>query len=144
MSEYNSVETAEKCMVCLSEIEGDKGIIDCVHKFCFDCIKNWRGDKQIQSCPICKHPFSSILHLDVNNNKVTINHPTLIIFHREPDELMFYRMRSRGRLREVFESNSPIHPEHSLRHVIVLLVQCCTLGCFILIVAMVKKILFRN
>ena len=131
-------EPTDKCMICLSAIDEEKGVIDCIHKFCFECIKNWRGEKQIQNCPICKNPFSSILHLDVNNNKVTINHPTIIIFQRENDELILYRRR---RLRELLASNSP---EHSLRHVIVLFIQCCTLGCFILLVAIVKKILYRN
>ena len=145
MSNSNSgdIELTENCRICLYEIDGDKGIIDCIHKFCFECIKKWRGDKQIQSCPICKHPFSSILHLDVNNNKVTINHPNRITFEEEQDELVLYRMRAR-RLREVLESHSPIHLEHSLRHVTVLFVECCMLGCFMLLVAFVRRLLYRN
>ena len=60
-----SCATSEECPICLTKIR-TKGIIECMHVFCVSCIKEWRGSKQTQNCPICKHPFKDILQIKQN------------------------------------------------------------------------------
>ena len=124
------------CAICLCEINHEnKGMLDCVHRFCFGCIRSWRGRKEVQLCPICKHPFSNILQLDVNNNRVSIDPPIT----RFNDGLVSYRVRN-----QPFYSESTLATEESIKNVLVLFIQCCGLGCFILFVAVIKRLLFRH
>lgn len=123
MTFYSEKSDEDLCVICLCEINhGDKGMLDCVHKFCFGCIRNWRGRKEVQHCPICKHPFSNILQLDVNNNRISIDPPVA----RINDGLELYRVRS------PFHRESTMATEESIKNVLVLLIECCTLGCLIL------------
>ena len=137
MTFYIEKDEENNCAICLCEINHcNKGMLDCVHKFCFECIRNWRGRKEVQHCPICKHPFSNILQLDVNNNRVSIDPP---IARRLNDGLVLYSVRNQSFYRE-----STMATEESISHVFVLFIQCCTLGCFIMFVAVIKRLIFRH
>lgn len=40
------------CAICIDTINIKKGVLDCDHKYCFECIENWT--KETNKCPICK------------------------------------------------------------------------------------------
>lgn len=50
----------EQCPVCLGECENNSYIRDCMHCFCFACIRQWT--LMVETCPVCKVKVSSILH----------------------------------------------------------------------------------
>ncbi|KAI6661389.1 hypothetical protein LOD99_9972 [Oopsacas minuta] len=63
MAEASStLNETNECPICLTKIR-TKGVIECMHTFCITCIKEWRGNKQTQYCPICKSPFQDILKI---------------------------------------------------------------------------------
>lgn len=49
-----------KCPICLDRFNNLSYLDTCLHRFCFTCIKEWSRNKA--ECPLCKQPFSSILH----------------------------------------------------------------------------------
>eukprot|EP00045_Choanoeca_perplexa_P014411 m.169502 g.169502 ORF g.169502 m.169502 type:complete len:535 (+) comp16669_c0_seq6:137-1741(+) len=49
------------CPICLSRDMEDRALADvCFHSFCFECLHAW--SKVNPSCPLCKQPFTSIIH----------------------------------------------------------------------------------
>ncbi|XP_026224988.1 uncharacterized protein LOC113168212 isoform X2 [Anabas testudineus] len=49
-----------KCPICLDRFNNLAYLDRCLHRFCFPCIQEWSHNKP--ECPLCKQPFSSILH----------------------------------------------------------------------------------
>uniref|UniRef100_A0A673WEP8 E3 ubiquitin-protein ligase Topors n=1 Tax=Salmo trutta TaxID=8032 RepID=A0A673WEP8_SALTR len=49
-----------KCPICLDRFNNMSYLDRCLHRFCFQCIQEWSNNKV--ECPLCKQPFSSILH----------------------------------------------------------------------------------
>lgn len=49
-----------KCPICLDRFNNLAYLDSCLHRFCFPCIQEWSHNKA--ECPLCKQPFSSILH----------------------------------------------------------------------------------
>ncbi|KAF6738127.1 E3 ubiquitin-protein ligase Topors [Oryzias melastigma] len=49
-----------KCPICLDRFNNLAYLDRCLHRFCFPCIQEWSHNKA--ECPLCKQPFSSILH----------------------------------------------------------------------------------
>ncbi|XP_043916938.1 E3 ubiquitin-protein ligase Topors [Protopterus annectens] len=49
-----------KCPICLDRFNNISYLNQCLHRFCFRCIKEWSKNKA--ECPLCKQPFNSILH----------------------------------------------------------------------------------
>uniref|UniRef100_A0A3P8ZJG1 E3 ubiquitin-protein ligase Topors n=1 Tax=Esox lucius TaxID=8010 RepID=A0A3P8ZJG1_ESOLU len=49
-----------KCPICLDRFNNMSYLDRCLHRFCFRCIQEWSNSKA--ECPLCKQPFSSILH----------------------------------------------------------------------------------
>ncbi|KAG7260442.1 hypothetical protein CRUP_029441, partial [Coryphaenoides rupestris] len=49
-----------KCPICLDRFSNLAFLDRCLHRFCFGCIQEWSRSKA--ECPLCKQPFSSILH----------------------------------------------------------------------------------
>ena len=41
-----------KCVICFDQIKSFRGVLDCDHSFCYECIKKWLVRKS--TCPICK------------------------------------------------------------------------------------------
>jgi len=54
--------TEQRCPICLSDDMDDRAVPDgcLVHSFCFKCIREWA--KVRATCPLCKVPFSKIVH----------------------------------------------------------------------------------
>ena len=50
----------ETCPVCLGGCENKSYIKDCMHYFCFACIRQW--SLMVETCPVCKLKVTSILH----------------------------------------------------------------------------------
>ena len=50
----------ETCPVCLGGCENRSYIKDCMHYFCFACIRQW--SLMVETCPVCKVKVTSILH----------------------------------------------------------------------------------
>ena len=48
----------KKCIICLDKCKIPKGILNCKHEFCFECLSKWSIQKK--TCPICKMHFSKI------------------------------------------------------------------------------------
>lgn len=42
----------DTCAICLDEICESKGVLNCGHEYCFECIDQWT--KSDNSCPLCK------------------------------------------------------------------------------------------
>ena len=53
---------SKECPICFTTIR-TKGMLECMHCFCVNCIVEWRGNKHTQKCPICKTPFQDILKI---------------------------------------------------------------------------------
>lgn len=55
-----SSKVSEKpiCSICAEEIGERKGVIDCKHSFCVECISKWAEVET--SCPNCKQEFTQI------------------------------------------------------------------------------------
>ncbi|KAM8882425.1 uncharacterized protein ACB058_002218 [Synchiropus picturatus] len=49
-----------KCPICLDRFNNLAYLDLCLHRFCFPCIQEWSHNKA--ECPLCKQPFTSILH----------------------------------------------------------------------------------
>ncbi|XP_075066986.1 E3 ubiquitin-protein ligase Topors [Mixophyes fleayi] len=49
-----------KCPICLDKFDNVAHLNQCLHRFCFKCIKEWAKNKAV--CPLCKQPFNSIFH----------------------------------------------------------------------------------
>ncbi|KAJ4945014.1 hypothetical protein JOQ06_013553 [Pogonophryne albipinna] len=49
-----------KCPICLDRFNNLAYLDRCLHRFCFPCIQEWSHSKA--ECPLCKQPFTSILH----------------------------------------------------------------------------------
>ncbi|XP_019726881.1 E3 ubiquitin-protein ligase Topors-like [Hippocampus comes] len=49
-----------KCPICLDRFNNMAYLDRCLHRFCFPCIQEWSHNKA--ECPLCKQPFTSILH----------------------------------------------------------------------------------
>lgn len=49
-----------KCPICLDRFNNLAYLDRCLHRFCFMCIQEWSHNKA--ECPLCKQPFTSILH----------------------------------------------------------------------------------
>ncbi|KAK7910044.1 hypothetical protein WMY93_014728 [Mugilogobius chulae] len=49
-----------KCPICLDRFNNLAYLDRCMHRFCFMCIQEWSHNKA--ECPLCKQPFTSILH----------------------------------------------------------------------------------
>lgn len=49
-----------KCPICLDRFNNLAYLDRCLHRFCFLCIQEWSHNKA--ECPLCKQPFTSILH----------------------------------------------------------------------------------
>ncbi|XP_034020635.1 E3 ubiquitin-protein ligase Topors-like isoform X2 [Thalassophryne amazonica] len=49
-----------KCPICLDRFNNLAYLDRCLHRFCFPCIQEWSHNKP--ECPLCKQPFTSILH----------------------------------------------------------------------------------
>ncbi|KAJ0055919.1 hypothetical protein NL108_016114 [Boleophthalmus pectinirostris] len=63
-----------KCPICLDRFNNLAYLDRCLHRFCFMCIQEWSHNKA--ECPLCKQPFTSILHSVRGENdfkKYTIN-----------------------------------------------------------------------
>jgi len=48
------------CPICLSRLENRSYTDTCFHKFCFACLVEWSKVKPV--CPLCKQPFTSVIH----------------------------------------------------------------------------------
>jgi len=48
------------CPICLSRLENRSYTDTCFHKFCFVCLVEWSKVKPV--CPLCKQPFTSVIH----------------------------------------------------------------------------------
>ncbi len=52
----------DPCSICLESLPRDYGLLEvCLHKFCFECIKEW--SHTVTQCPLCKTEFEGILHV---------------------------------------------------------------------------------
>jgi len=48
------------CAICLDPCDNPTKLDQCFHTYCFLCIMHWGS--LIQTCPMCKSPFSSLIH----------------------------------------------------------------------------------
>jgi E3 ubiquitin-protein ligase Topors len=53
-------ENDERCPICLSDFDNKAFLDNCFHPFCYFCVLQWSD--LVQTCPLCKKPFSSIIH----------------------------------------------------------------------------------
>lgn len=49
-----------RCPICLARQENRAFTDGCMHRFCFTCIQEWSKVRAV--CPLCKQPFTSIIH----------------------------------------------------------------------------------
>lgn len=54
------VSPDSKCSICLDIFDNLACLDQCLHMFCFCCIREWSRNKA--ECPLCKQPFNSIYH----------------------------------------------------------------------------------
>jgi Ring finger domain len=60
-------ELVPTCCICYSyDTILIHGVLDCKHKFCYDCIVNW--SKHCNACPLCKDPFTRIIKQQFGEN----------------------------------------------------------------------------
>eukprot|EP01129_Flabellula_baltica_P008591 TRINITY_DN3425_c0_g1_i1.p1 TRINITY_DN3425_c0_g1~~TRINITY_DN3425_c0_g1_i1.p1 ORF type:complete len:353 (-),score=76.70 TRINITY_DN3425_c0_g1_i1:6-914(-) len=59
MSQKDDVLSVD-CPICLTHTDNATKLDLCFHTFCYYCILQW--SKVTQECPLCKCPFSSLIH----------------------------------------------------------------------------------
>ena len=47
-----------KCSICIQELSKDEGKLECGHRFCYKCIKEWA--KYTNACPNCNLEINKI------------------------------------------------------------------------------------
>lgn len=55
------------CAICLGTCTNKCFSDSCMHQFCFKCLLEWSKIKAV--CPLCKQPFTSIIHNVKSNNE---------------------------------------------------------------------------
>ncbi|XP_046638721.1 E3 ubiquitin-protein ligase Topors-like isoform X1 [Daphnia pulicaria] len=48
------------CVICLQIITNKSFANNCLHTFCFECLLKWSEERA--ECPLCKGPFTAIIH----------------------------------------------------------------------------------
>ncbi|XP_046439658.1 E3 ubiquitin-protein ligase Topors-like [Daphnia pulex] len=71
------------CSICLGRHENKSFTNNCLHEFCFTCLLEWSKVKP--ECPLCKQPFTSIIH-NVRSNQEYDEHK-IPVPEPEPDDL---------------------------------------------------------
>lgn len=51
-SRFAESAKASQCVICLEETRPLRGVLDCDHSFCYECIRKWLTRKS--TCPVCK------------------------------------------------------------------------------------------
>jgi hypothetical protein len=64
VTSFKLQEESKECVICMDPISRERGILDCNHSYCRDCIQNWT--KETNACPICKIK-SKLLRIFVGN-----------------------------------------------------------------------------
>ena len=59
-SSIRSISPDLNCPICLGRLENRSYTDTCFHKFCFVCLVEWSKVKPV--CPLCKQPFTSVIH----------------------------------------------------------------------------------
>ena len=59
-SSVRSTSPDLNCPICLGRLENRSYTDTCFHKFCFVCLVEWSKVKPV--CPLCKQPFTSVIH----------------------------------------------------------------------------------
>ena len=60
VSSVHSSSPDLNCPICLGRLENRSYTDTCFHKFCFICLVEWSKVKPV--CPLCKQPFTSVIH----------------------------------------------------------------------------------
>jgi len=60
VSSVSSSSPDLNCPICLGRLENRSYTDTCFHKFCFVCLVEWSKVKPV--CPLCKQPFTSVIH----------------------------------------------------------------------------------
>lgn len=60
VSSVHSSSPDLNCPICLGRLENRSYTDTCFHKFCFVCLVEWSKVKPV--CPLCKQPFTSVIH----------------------------------------------------------------------------------
>jgi len=60
VSSVQSTSPDLNCPICLGRLENRSYTDTCFHKFCFVCLVEWSKVKPV--CPLCKQPFTSVIH----------------------------------------------------------------------------------
>ena len=132
MADFVTTESTleNQCMICLCDMSRVKGVVDCMHKFCFECIRRWRGDRETQLCPVCKTPFSEILRIDEYKN-AKIDPPVIRDQYEEIVLQQLLLQRRREARREVNEVR--------MINIIMMLGRCCVMSLVILLKAFFRR-----
>lgn len=72
-------KAGKTCAICLDEINKERGVLQCKHEYCYDCIAEWT--KSDNSCPLCKAKSKTLLMFrgqELTQSK-TLNDRQLII-----------------------------------------------------------------
>lgn len=56
--EQQETSQAENCPICLDPVSNYRGILDCNHEYCKECISEWTNNDN--SCPLCKHKSKTL------------------------------------------------------------------------------------
>ncbi|XP_072259340.1 E3 ubiquitin-protein ligase Topors-like [Pyxicephalus adspersus] len=106
------VSPDSKCPICLDRFDNTSHLDPCLHRFCFQCIKEWANNKV--ECPLCKQPFNSILHSvqAEDDFKEYVLMPTLNGSFAGPDGQIFLYPTTMTR-----DSNLPMQTLRSSAHI---------------------------
>ena len=62
---FKTVVTKDPCAICREPLKRRTvATIDCVHRYCYDCIKEWSTREN--TCPLCKKEFEQITRVSTN------------------------------------------------------------------------------
>merc|ERR1719421_1157284 len=74
LAEFRARNIETKCAVCLNDVRHPVLILQCLHTFCFMCLREW--STIACTCPLCKTAFNGVAFDALGRDPSIIRMPT--------------------------------------------------------------------
>tara|TARA_Y100001970_G_C13888374_1_gene677385 strand:+ start:471 stop:767 length:297 start_codon:yes stop_codon:yes gene_type:complete len=69
-SKNDSSKNYDECVICLEDLKNNVVVLDCNHKYHYDCIQSWYLKKNVLKCPLCRCESEIV---NIINTKVEVS-----------------------------------------------------------------------